>query len=137
MVLVTYKNEGGETTYTYRVERIPRADYKVFDIRWDSMDLRSNRTVIKRAGPKVLFIVTGDLSMFDFQTLLVQAVSAIGLLNIATLVVEFVMLNVLPLRRYYTKVKIEETEDFSDVRDQLKEQEKKKKARQDEINRYA
>jgi len=41
-------------------------------------------------------MVTGDMVKFDFQTMLVQLVSAMGLLSIATLIVEMVMLYILP-----------------------------------------
>lgn len=120
MVLIKYSNVDGPTTYTYSVQKIPNAAYKVFEVRSASRDTDSDRTILKRAGVKFIFTVTGDIVAFDFQTLLVQAVSAMGLLSIATLLVELIMLYVLPLREYYGKVKFEETEDFSDFRDRIR-----------------
>lgn len=86
----------------------------------------------------MLFLASGALGKFDFQTMLVQLVSALGLLSVATLVVEMCMLYCFPHRKYYNKYKVpvapcgpgpaslalhptsmqfEETIDFSDVRD--------------------
>ena len=62
----------------------------------------------------------GQIGRFDFMSLLVNLVAAAALLAVAVRAVEFLMLNVLPERALYTKEKIRETKDFSDVRDELK-----------------
>jgi len=121
MVLVNYENpSNGAIKYQYQVQQIEGADYKLFEARWDRGGDSNKRQTLKRAGPKLIFIVTGTLTKFDFQTLLVQMVSAMGLLSIAALLVEMCMLYAMPLRSHYAKVKYEETEDFSDVRDQMR-----------------
>jgi len=76
-----------------------------------------SRRSTKRAGPKIIFVVSGKMVRFDFQTLLIQLVSALGLLSMATIVVEMLMLYVMPLRKRYSDAKFESTVDFSDVRD--------------------
>lgn len=109
MVLITYTNEKA-ITYTYSVKHIKGTDYKVYEVMWTGDPDFKNRKLLKRAGPKFVFIVTGDIVRFDFQVLLLQLVSAMGLLSVATIVVETVMLNLLPLKKYYGKVKVSTAE---------------------------
>lgn len=131
MLFVNYNNLNGKTRYTYRVQQIEGADYKNFEPRSSNpSDITAPRTLIKRAGVKTVIIINGDLAKFDFQTLLIQAVSAMGLLSVATLVVELVMLYILPLRKYYNNVKFEETEDFDVVREKLEQAEAQEQAQQ-------
>jgi len=121
MVLVTYDNPGnGKVRYSYHARPIAGADYKLYEVRWNKDGDTAKRTSLKRAGPKFIFIVTGTLTKFSFQATLLQLVSAIGLLSLASLIVEMCMLHIMPLRMHYAKVKFDETEDFSDVRDQMK-----------------
>jgi len=116
LVALDYENNGSPTapTYQYRVSDIPGSEYKSVEV------LRLNdtfRLVNDRHGVKLVFLTTGAIGVFDFQTTLVQLVSALGLLSVGTLVVEMFMLYIAPHRKYYNKYKYEETLDFSDVRD--------------------
>ncbi len=51
------------------------------------------------------------------MALLTNLVASLALTRLAVLVVEMLMLNVLPQKSFYTKYKMEVTEDFSDLRD--------------------
>lgn len=123
LVLVKYSNDEGwnhpspgEPRYEYIVRRVNNSDYKMFEAK-DVPNEPNSRLLIKRAGPKFIFLVTGDFAQFSFQTLLIQLASAIGLLSVATLVVETVMLYLAKWRKHYAAAKFEETNDFSDLYD--------------------
>jgi len=116
LVALDYENNGSPEppTYQYRVSDIPGSEYKTQEV------IRLNdsfRVVNDRHGVKLVFLTTGSIGVFDFQTTLVQLVSALGLLSVGTLVVEMFMLYIAPHRKYYNKYKYEETLDFSDVRE--------------------
>jgi len=117
MVHVEYSNASGEVKYKYRVQQIPGASYKVTEVRNHPMDPKGDRLVVNRAGLKFIFVVSGDLVAFDFPTLLLHLNSALGMMTIATVLVDMLMLHLMPMRAYYTKAKFEETADFSDIRD--------------------
>jgi len=119
LVAITYDNGGvGRPTYVYNVAAIPNSEYKMVEaINYPDSPQGETRKIINRHGVKLVFLTTGNIGRFDFQTLLIQLVSALGLLGVATLVVELFMLYVLPHRRFYNKYKFEETVDFSDIRD--------------------
>jgi hypothetical protein len=116
IVLVHYSNDP-HIHYEYRARAVPAADYKLYEVRYDGL-VRGNRITYKRAGPKIIFMVTGDMVQFSFQTMLIQLCSALGLLSLATMAVEYVMLYVMPLRKHYAKEKFQDTDDFSHLRSQ-------------------
>lgn len=120
LVLISYDNSEQATHYTYRAQYIPNSDFKVYNIRWnsDQGDSAPTRTLFKHAGPKFVFIVTGDMVRFDFQTLLVQLVSALGLLSFAVLIVDMVMLYVLPSKNIYRENKFVVTKRFTSESDE-------------------
>jgi len=121
LVFIAYDNGGsGPASYTYEVNAIPQSEYKMMQL---IPDTNVSRQTIDRHGIKFVFIITGQIGKFDFQVALVQLVSALGLLSVATLAVELCMLYLLPERKLYFKYKFEDTADFSDVRD-AQEQEK-------------
>jgi hypothetical protein len=117
LVFIYYSNLddlSGRPTYTYSATVIPGAEYKITQA--DAINSTA-RTTTDRHGIKMVFLITGTLGRFNFQVALVQLVSALGLLSVATLITELLMLYVLPHRRFYTQYKFEDTVDFSDVRD--------------------
>jgi hypothetical protein len=51
--------------------------------------------------------------------MLIQLGTSLGLLTVATILVDLLMLKLMPLRRYYTQIKFEETLDIGDSRKSL------------------
>ena len=90
------------------------------------------RTYENRHGIRILFSQSGTIGHFSFQAALVNLVSALALIAVATSVVDLLMLKVLPMKEEYNKAKFEKTKDFSDVRDEMEEQERKTIANADE-----
>ena len=66
-----------------------------------------------------LLLPKGQIGKFDFQTMLIQLVTALALLKVAQIVVDLIAIYVKDLRKMYYAAKFEETEDFSDIRDTL------------------
>jgi len=116
-------------TYTYSAQHIPGAEYKVIEIVYLNDTYRLNNN---RHGIKAIFLQGGQIGRFDVQTTLIQLVSALGLLSVATLAVDFLMLAGLPQRRLYKQFKVEETVDFSDLREGLLANEEKKAEEEEE-----
>jgi hypothetical protein len=119
LVLVKYSNDdgwnhlkSGTPRYEYTLKRVHNSDYKMFEAK-SVINEPNSRLLLKRAGPKFIFLVTGDFIQFNFQALLLSLTSALGLLAVVTLVVEFVMLKMMKWRKHYAAAKYEETNDFS------------------------
>eukprot|EP01103_Thecamoeba_quadrilineata_P015851 TRINITY_DN5124_c0_g1_i2.p1 TRINITY_DN5124_c0_g1~~TRINITY_DN5124_c0_g1_i2.p1 ORF type:complete len:180 (-),score=20.89 TRINITY_DN5124_c0_g1_i2:55-594(-) len=70
-----------------------------------------------RHGVRMLFLQTGNLGAFDFQVLLLNCVSGLGLLAVATVIVDILATMILPQRNIYYKYKYDETFGFSDYRE--------------------
>jgi hypothetical protein len=62
-------------------------------------------------------VQTGLIGAFSFITLLINLVSGIVLIKVATTVVDMVAIRLLPQKDYYRQYKYEETVDFSDLRE--------------------
>eukprot|EP01006_Ploeotia_vitrea_P028198 TRINITY_DN60921_c0_g1_i2.p1 TRINITY_DN60921_c0_g1~~TRINITY_DN60921_c0_g1_i2.p1 ORF type:complete len:427 (-),score=205.75 TRINITY_DN60921_c0_g1_i2:298-1578(-) len=116
LVAIIYSNlKSEQPTYEYSVTQIPQAEYKVVESRISNDNM--HRINIDRHGIQLVFLTTGQIGRPDFQTTLIQLVSALGLLSVAALVVEMSMLYIMPHKKYYNKYKYQETVDFSDLRD--------------------
>lgn len=104
-----------EITYEYVVKEVTGSDYKLFENRQisDPNDPVEKRWSIKRAGVKIVFVISGDFHMWDTQTFVLQLVSGVGLMSISTILVEFLMLYVLKFRRYYRQAKYDDAVDGS------------------------
>ena len=68
-------------TYTYTATQVPKVEYKV--TRTTTVDT-DRRLVSDTHGVKIFFEFSGNICDFDFQTLLIQLVSGLGLLSLAT-----------------------------------------------------
>jgi len=64
------------------------------------------RDLIKLYGIRFLFLLSGTGRKFDIVPLMVNVGSGFGLLTLATLVSDFLLLYVLPHKKYYQEVKI-------------------------------
>lgn len=82
----------------------------------------TDRWLVNRHGIRLVFLVTGTLSKFDFTTLLIQLTTSLALYKVAVLVVDLIAIYLMPQRKHYRDYKYELTEDFSDVRDREKEE---------------
>jgi hypothetical protein len=104
------------TVYTYTVTQVKNIPYKGYE----NIYLNATSRLLRdRHGIKMVFVQDGSIGRFDFQTMLIQLVSALGLMSVATLVVDMLMLYLMPLRDFYNRYKYQVTEDFSDVRHRL------------------
>lgn len=77
----------------------------------------NTRTVHDRHGVRFVFAQTGRIGAFDIQTTLIQLVTSLGLISVATILVDLIMLKLLPHKKKYGEYKYEVTQDFSDIRD--------------------
>jgi hypothetical protein len=127
LVVISYQNirlKHGQPTYTYTVIPQLKSDWKVYDTRLVD---DTHRVVNNRHGVQIVFVQDGEIGEFDFQTLLVEANSALGLLVVATILVDMLMLYVLPHRLLYAEYKFQTTPDFSDVRDEEERKEEEER----------
>eukprot|EP01132_Coremiostelium_polycephalum_P003319 gene3319-4159_t len=69
-----------------------------------------HRYVYKRHGVRVLFIQTGSIGQFNFQSLLLTLVSGMGLLAVSTIIVDQLAIRILPQRKSYSSYKFQVTE---------------------------
>ena len=92
----------GKNTYYYNVDLFmgPANTQRL-----TQNDFAGKRTVFASNGLSIKPIVQGELHKFEPQVLLVCLTSILGLLSVATLIVESFMLKVLPLKAYYSSIK--------------------------------
>ncbi|KAK5574854.1 hypothetical protein RB653_010108 [Dictyostelium firmibasis] len=114
-VFITYSNTYTYSTsdfrYVYSVQQIENTIYDVPEtIILESID---SRLLYKRHGVRVIFIQTGTIGSFHFQTLLLTLVSGLGLLAVATTVVDQMAIRLLPQRKSYSSLKFQVTESMS------------------------
>ncbi|KAN0003442.1 hypothetical protein ACTFIZ_009611 [Dictyostelium cf. discoideum] len=72
----------------------------------------NSRLYYKRHAIRLIFIQTGVIGSFNFQSLLLTLVSGIGLLTVSTLIVDQLAIRFLPQRKSYSDVKFQTTESF-------------------------
>ncbi|EGC40099.1 hypothetical protein DICPUDRAFT_74417 [Dictyostelium purpureum] len=115
LVFIKYSNtfsySTGNFKYTYSIRQVNDTIYNVKDpIYFDSL---GSRMVLKRYGIRLLFVQDGAIGSFNFQSLLLTMVSGLGLLTVATLVVDQLAVRILPQRKSYSSVKFQVTESMS------------------------
>eukprot|EP01083_Nonionella_stella_P014761 41369_1 len=104
----TYK---GDVKYTYSVTQIPKQEYKVTRSTFVNY---SHRLLANTHGVKIFFVFSGNICRFSFQTMLIQMVAGLGLLSVATLTTDFLMIYAMPLKDAYVRYKYKET-DYHDA----------------------
>lgn len=67
----------------------------------------TSRTLMRAHGIKIAVLLTGDFHQFQILPFLITLTAALGLLAIATTVVDSLMLYVLPKKKHYQQVKYE------------------------------
>jgi hypothetical protein len=96
------------------VTRIPGAEYKV--VGTERLN-DTHRRLRNRHGVKIQFLRSGSISRFVFQNAVIQTITAVGLMSIAGVIVDQLMLRIMPQRLQYIQAKYQVTQDFSDIRD--------------------
>jgi hypothetical protein len=119
ILVITYSN----TYPSFIATDTIRYEIKVFRVRGAEFKYEfavplSNGARIKRNthGVRMLFLQKGQLGRFSFQVLLVQLVSALALLKVATTIVDLIAVQLLPHKAYYKDLKYQVSRDFSDLR---------------------
>jgi len=103
----TYTYSTSKYRYTYEFHLIEDTKFKIVEPIY--LDDVSHRYIFNRHGVRIIFIQTGQLGKFDFQTTLLTFVSGIGLLTVATLVVDIIAVRLLPQRSKYSLMKYQDT----------------------------
>jgi hypothetical protein len=96
--------------YWYTVDHVKESEFKAYEIiRGTVVDEESTtRTRNNRHGIRIVFRQVGEIGAFDFQTTMINLVVALGLLGLATTMVDVMMVYVLPQKDVYAKAKEEE-----------------------------
>jgi len=114
--------------YTYTPYLLGSTSFKMYDAVYSGAnDYRQNRTLLNKHGVKIDLLQGGDLGAFSFQQLLLSLTTSLTLLAVATVVTDYVALYLLPDKERYDEAKYEWTEDFSDMRDQDKDEMRRKR----------
>eukprot|EP01103_Thecamoeba_quadrilineata_P020611 TRINITY_DN894_c0_g1_i1.p1 TRINITY_DN894_c0_g1~~TRINITY_DN894_c0_g1_i1.p1 ORF type:complete len:274 (+),score=29.93 TRINITY_DN894_c0_g1_i1:475-1296(+) len=112
MVIIDYSN-----TYSFDVNSI---DYRISTRLINNTEFKSlenlytnypNQMIQRnRHGIRMIFLQTGFIGGFDFLVLLLNCVAGMGLLAVATVVVDILAFFLVPERDYYSKYKYDEEE---------------------------
>jgi hypothetical protein len=103
----TFTYNTGHFRYRYEVEEVSNTQFKAIQPEYDMGD-DTHRTLNNRHGLRLVFQQAGMVGRFNFQTMLVQLVSSLGLLAVATVVVDIMATSVMPKRQVYKAFKFEE-----------------------------
>lgn len=95
--------------YTYRVTVLKGAEFKCEETSKIEGD---HRELLDRHGIRLIIVQNGQIGEFDLSTLLLTLVTSLGLMAVATTVVDIMAMRCLPNRQLYTKYKQLETVDF-------------------------
>lgn len=94
-------------TYSISVGAINNTQYKADQAQF--VEGIGDVNVIGRHGVRVVFLQVGEIGKFDFQELLLTFVSGMGLLAIATVIVDILATRILSWRETYGQLKYQET----------------------------
>ncbi|EFA81132.1 putative purinergic receptor [Heterostelium album PN500] len=110
LVFITYSNmytyDTSNFRYTYEFKVIKDTKFKAIEPIFTTGV--NNRFVFDRHGVKLIFIQTGTIGKFDFQTMLLTFVSGIGLVTVSTVIVDVLAVKLLPQKHKYQKLKYQE-----------------------------
>ena len=99
-----------EPAYYYIPQLIAGSSFKQYVPFYDSY--RSQRTLLNAHGIKIAVLLGGEFHKFDMLSFLITITTAVGLLAVATTIVDLLMLYVLPEKERYQEAKYESTEEF-------------------------
>jgi len=110
----------GSPRYKFIVQRLPYSDYKVkqeipiFEgSRFENLhngSRRNRRIVKKRFSVRIEFSQAGRIGRFSASNMIFQLVSGLGLLNIATMIIDTLVLYILPHKKLYSQYIYEQPE---------------------------
>lgn len=118
LVFITYSNtytyDTRKLRYQYTVKMVEDTKYKVVQpVYTKQIDVRA---IWNRHGIRLLVLQVGMLGAFDFETMLLSFVSGLGLLAVATLVVDTIAIRLLPKSsRIYKRYKYLETPEYNSL----------------------
>ena len=75
-------------------------------------EYRSQRTLLNAHGIKIAVLLGGEFHTFNMLSFIITLTTAVGLLAVATTIVDLLMLYVLPEKERYQDAKYESTEEF-------------------------
>eukprot|EP01116_Phalansterium_solitarium_P006533 TRINITY_DN18866_c0_g1_i1.p1 TRINITY_DN18866_c0_g1~~TRINITY_DN18866_c0_g1_i1.p1 ORF type:complete len:425 (+),score=79.25 TRINITY_DN18866_c0_g1_i1:127-1401(+) len=128
VLMINYENTQGFVSglelisFQYRPMTIPIFEDFQREVIWTGFP--DSRTEIVRRGIRVVGVMTGQLGLFDFQTLLVQLATSLALITTSKLIVDSLAIYVLPRKKLYYEAKYQDTEDFSNMMARLKAEKK-------------
>ena len=96
--------------YYYAPQLIAGSSFKQYVPFYDRY--RSQRTLLNAHGIKIAVLLGGEFHRFDMLSFLITITTAVGLLAVATTIVDLLMLYVLPEKGRYQEAKYESTEEF-------------------------
>lgn len=100
-----------EPHYYYAPELLGRSSFKQYVPFYDN-NYRESRTLLNAHGIRVAVLLGGEFNQFNIVTFLVTLTTALGLLAVATTIVDSLMIYVMPERERYQEAKYENTEAF-------------------------
>jgi hypothetical protein len=114
MMFIEYSNTFSFDThklrYRYQFEPIYSAKFKGYQTIVTKNI--SSRVIYNRHGIRLIIQQTGQLGVFDFQTLLLSLVTGMALMTMAAIILDYAIKYCRPLKRLYADHKFIETEDW-------------------------
>jgi hypothetical protein len=96
--------------YYYSPQIIAGSSFKQYIPFYDNY--RQTRTLLNAHGIKLAVLLGGEFNEFNVVSFLVTLTTALGLLAVATTLVDMLMLYILPEKKRYQEAKFEATEEF-------------------------
>jgi ATP P2X receptor len=121
-------------SYTYNVRVIDNSEFKSEQVLPGADADGTVRKVIDRHGIRIIVKQSGDVGIFDSATLLITITASLGLVAVATIIVNYLALWFMPLRKLYRRFMYHQTPKLSELqsdREQIEqyiEQEESKEA---------
>lgn len=113
----THSMNTADVRYTYSVRHVPSTEFKVEEPMYGVAATGGavQRTIVDRHGIRIVFLQTGKIGTFDFQNFLVQMAASLGLLAMATVVVDLLAVRVLKQREFYSQCKFMDVKDMKEL----------------------
>ncbi|KAN0037339.1 hypothetical protein ACTFIV_002683 [Dictyostelium citrinum] len=106
----TFSYDLKKIKYVYSIKKVDDTAYDVPEV--IILNNENSRLYYKRHAIRLIFIQTGVIGSFNFQSLLLTLVSGLGLLTVSTLIVDQLAIRFLPQRKSYSTFKFQTTESF-------------------------
>eukprot|EP01059_Diplonema_ambulator_P010177 TRINITY_DN20180_c0_g1_i1.p1 TRINITY_DN20180_c0_g1~~TRINITY_DN20180_c0_g1_i1.p1 ORF type:complete len:536 (+),score=193.84 TRINITY_DN20180_c0_g1_i1:46-1608(+) len=114
LILIEYKTPeytSDSLGYDYKLKWIRKSEYKLIE----KVKNGNSITYYNRHGMRLIFVQTGFMTSFSFLVLLTTLVTAVALLEIANIVVIYLVMNFLPASEVYDHYRTMKSVDFSEV----------------------